>query len=65
MQLEPGRTAGMIYQAVRNDAAIICHSTLSGDNAVCRGFFDAHKTAPLQIAERLDLIIYIEPEAEK
>jgi hypothetical protein len=28
----------------------------AGGNSVCRGFFDRHKTAPLQIAERLGFI---------
>lgn len=28
------------------------------DNAVCRGFFDRHKTTPLQLAERLGLVVF-------
>ena len=59
MRLEPGRLAGMVRDAVANDSAIICHSTLYGEkehHAVCRGFFDRHATAPLQIAARLGLI---------
>lgn len=45
----------------RNDSTIVCHQTLDGDNAACRGFFDNHKTAALQIAERLGLIQEIDP----
>jgi hypothetical protein len=44
---------------LREDSAIICHATLyrsDVDNAVCRGFFDAHSTNPLRAAERLHLI---------
>ena len=51
--LEPGRLKQMVDDSIKKDTAIICHSTLDGDNAVCRGFFDRHKTTPLQIAERL------------
>jgi hypothetical protein len=54
--LDPGRLKQMVDGAIANDSAIICHSTLDGDNAVCRGFFDRHKTSPLQVAERLGLI---------
>jgi hypothetical protein len=56
MNLTEGRLEGMVADAVKDNSAIICHSTLDGDNAVCRGFFDAHKTQPLQIAERLGMI---------
>lgn len=53
MKLEPDRIEGMISDACKNESAIICHSTLNGPNAVCKGFFDKHKTQSLQIAERL------------
>lgn len=61
MQLAPGRLADLIRENVDADSALICHQTLPEydadvDQAVCRGFFDRHATAPLQIAERLDLI---------
>jgi hypothetical protein len=56
MRLAPGRVADMVALATRNESAIVCHDTLDGDNAVCRGFFDRHPTQPLQVAERLGLI---------
>lgn len=62
MDLSPGRVQGMVSSAVKNDTAIICHSTLDGDNAVCRGFFDRHKTQPLQMAERMGLIELVSPQ---
>ena len=59
MHLEKGRRAQMVREALANDAAIICHSTLGdGANAVCRGFFDAHDTRPLLLARALDAITY-------
>jgi hypothetical protein len=56
MHLEPGRLRGMVDSAIRDDSAIICHDTLDGDNAVCRGFFDRHSTNPLRMAEHLGVI---------
>ena len=59
MHLEPGRLATMAAEATANESAIICHSSLyreGVDNAVCRGFCDRHRTQPLQIAQRLDLV---------
>lgn len=61
MHLTPGRVRGMVRDANARDSAIICHATLyrpGVGNAVCRGYFDAHRTTPLQIAARLDLITY-------
>lgn len=61
MHLKEGRVEEMIEQATNDESAIICHSTLDGDNAVCRGFYDKHPTAPLQIADRLGFIEFVEP----
>lgn len=55
----------MVEQATEDESAIVCHKTLYGGrgrkmkNAICRGFFDKHPTAPLQIADRLGLIEYV------
>lgn len=51
----------MVRSARKSESAIICHQTLdTGEEAVCRGFFDRYPTQPLQIADRLDLIEYHE-----
>lgn len=63
MNLAEGRVDGMVRDSIRKDTAIICHSTLEGDNAVCRGFFDRHRTQPLRLAERLRLIEYVAVKA--
>jgi len=60
MHLSPGRLAQMVKESVAQEAAITCHETLDIDNAVCRGFFDRHATQPLQVAERLRLIEWVE-----
>lgn len=60
--LAPGRVAGMVLDARRNESAIICHATLTDghDNAVCRGFYDLPRpTMPLQVAERLGMITFV------
>ena len=56
MHLQPGTVELMAAKSVQDDASIPCHETLDGSNSVCRGFFDRHKTTPLQIAERLGFI---------
>ena len=60
MELRRGRVAEMIEEATRNDSCIVCHETLSGDNAACRGFYDLHATAALQIAQRLGYIEFVD-----
>lgn len=65
--LNPGRLEDMIAGAHNVDAlgsAIVCHDTLEGDNAVCRGFFDKHPTPVLQIADRMGFVRYV-PVAKK
>ena len=62
MRLKSGRVRQMVDEAKAEESAIICHHTLDGDNAVCRGFYDRYPTQPLQIAERLDLIVEVAPE---
>lgn len=47
MQLKPRRVRGMVDEALRNDAFIACHKTLDGERAVCRGFYNLHKTDTL------------------
>jgi hypothetical protein len=63
MQLNDGRVEEMINAAVEEQSCIPCHHHLYEGQAiepVCRGFWDRHKTHPLQVAERLDRIGWIE-----
>lgn len=57
MDLQPGRVDQMIRDATTNEGTIPCHQTLERKHgAICRGFFDKHKHATLQIAERLGYV---------
>lgn len=58
MNLDPGRRDYMVCRSIENNSAIICHSTLSDDNAVCFGFFTQHKTATLRLAEAMNVITF-------
>ena len=61
MGLDSGRVDGMVAAAEKNDSAIICHSTLGGDNAVCRGFYENHSTYPLRLARVMGVVEEVEP----
>jgi hypothetical protein len=61
MQLTPGRLKNLIAANLQADSALICHDTLQGDNAICRGFFDRYETTPIQLAIRLDKVTYVDP----
>lgn len=58
MKLREGCVERMVQDATRHDSCIPCHETAGrgSKQAVCRGFFELHATAPLQIAERLGAI---------
>jgi hypothetical protein len=61
MRLRQGRVDGMVKGALKAETAIVCHSTLGHDEAVCRGFYNRHQTLPLKLARALDAISFIEP----
>ena len=62
MHLHSGRVRGMIDEARGHESTIVCHATLgAAQNAACRGFFDRYPTQPLQIADRLGLVTFIDP----
>lgn len=42
MGLQPGRLRGMVHDSIQADTFIVCHKTLDGPRAVCRGFYDRH-----------------------
>lgn len=66
MQLQPGRVRDMVDEARRNDSTIVCHQTLNtGKEAGCRGFFDRFPTTPLQLAFRLGLVKFVDPNTIK
>lgn len=46
-------------EAVRDGTAVICHDTLDGDNAVCRGFFENENTPPLAFAKYFKLLTFV------
>jgi hypothetical protein len=63
MNLEPGRVEQMIADAVAEQSCIPCHHHLYADQPVepvCRGFYDRHATAPIQIAERIGILTWVD-----
>lgn len=66
MQLRAGRVRQMVDEAKANDSAIVCHATLDGDHAVCRGYYDRHRNDvfPLRLAQMLDNIVEIMPPSK-
>ena len=52
MHLAPGRVDEMVAQCLDEDTAIVCHDTLDGDQALCRGFVDVYgrEVLPVRLA---------------
>lgn len=61
MHLHAGRVRNMVDEAIAAESCIVCHQTLDGDGAVCRGFYDRYQTPPLQIAELLGVVREVDP----
>jgi hypothetical protein len=60
MHLGLGRVESMVAEALREEAAITCHSTLYRDDvqpAVCAGFASRYSTLPLRLAELLGCLV--------
>lgn len=61
MYLAPGRRDSMVAECIRHQSAIFCHETLDGPHAICRGFYDLHRTAivALRLAGAMELIEFM------
>lgn len=57
MNLKDGTVGKMKREADARGSCIVCHEGMHGPNAaICRGYYDNHQSALLQIAERLGVI---------
>jgi hypothetical protein len=65
MDLNRGRVREMVDTIHRIDGVIPCHQTLQGDNAVCRGQYDLHKTPTLKLAEHFGIIEFTDNKEDK
>jgi uncharacterized protein YceK len=65
MSLQPGRVKEMVDEVRASEGCIPCHKTLDlPRQAVCRGQFDTAKTSLLQIAERLNAVVWVQDEKD-
>ena len=60
MDLDAGRVDSMVREACAKESTIVCHETVGGNRAVCRGFYERHQTLPLILAEKLGYITWQE-----
>lgn len=57
MHLRDGVVGTMKRGADERGTGIVCHEVMHGpDAAMCRGYYDGHNSALLQVAERLGII---------
>ena len=57
MHLNPGVVAEMKRGADERGTCIVCHEGMHSDKAaVCRGYYDSHQSALLQVAERMGIV---------
>lgn len=69
MHLSPGRVKEMVDASIEDGGAITCHKTLPyavperDQQAVCRGFYDAHRdrVPALYVAEAMGVIEEVDP----
>lgn len=66
MHLERGRVGVMVRECLSDPlggASITCHDTLSGPQAICRGFWDGHAQRQwrLMLAEAMGIVREVEP----
>ena len=59
------RRKDILEECKRNDGHFICHkATIAGDEDVCcRGFYDTQSTNLIRIAERLDMIEFVQEDS--
>lgn len=61
MHLNPGRLRDLVEANHEREAALTCHKTLAGEEAICKGFFDKTPTWPLRLAESMGVIEWVDP----
>lgn len=61
MDLPPGRVERMEKSSVKRDGHIPCHDTLSGQHAICRGFYDRNKSnvVGLRLAQAFKIVEFV------
>lgn len=65
MHLSPGRLAEMVKSVKDDDGYVVCHKTLDWETgAICRGSYDRIYTTPIQMAERMQFIRWVDPDSE-
>jgi hypothetical protein len=56
----------ILKECDRKGTYFICHKfTIRGEAAVCKGFFDEGKNQVCRVAERLGLVVYVDPVERK
>ncbi len=56
LDLDPWRRDQMVRQSNDRETAIICHSTLKDEQAVCRGYFNLKSSGTLRLAQAMGII---------
>lgn len=57
------RVAQIIRNCLKKDIHFECHKgTIEGVAVVCRGFYDQYPTQLIRIAERLNVVEFVNPE---
>lgn len=60
MDLRDGRLADLTASTDAGDTNVVCHQTLDGEGAFCRGSVDRRPGQLVRLAERLGLIEWVE-----
>jgi hypothetical protein len=65
MQLNRGRLRDMVESTARDDTNVICHQTLDQPvGALCAGSVEQQPGQMARIAQRLNAVVLVEPEAK-
>lgn len=60
------RMAGILAECERSGAAFECHkATLSGDEYMCRGYYDEVQPAVARLARELGRLVFVEHPAKQ
>lgn len=60
--VRPGRMQQIIRDCRQRDVSFICHKSPPGREIACRGHFDTRVGQMSRIAERLGMVVEIDPE---
>lgn len=64
--VRPGRVKEILKECRQKDSHFTCHkASIAGGDVCCRGFYDTQTSQMIRIAQRLNMVEFVDPTTGK